>query len=141
MDLPEWQGDCPFYLLWVPGGGGMPLGPIAESTEIVDLDRPGWLADQGYIFRATPSEMYLIRKAGNLVVLSVCLLVDEQGYYTARHIGIAGSGGTAETIAYGIGKKRADGNEDNLWVLPWGQVCVGKDVEHFALQGLKKGLA
>jgi hypothetical protein len=129
IDEDAWKGENPFYLLAIPED---------KAPETVDLDRHGWLQDQGWIFR-TEAELHLIRKAGRAVVFSVRLAKGEQGYYTARHIGIAGSGGQAETIAYGIGKKRADGNEDNLWVMPWGQVCSGNDVEYFALKGLKSG--
>lgn len=126
-----WSGDNPYYLIATFDD---------RDPEIVDLDRPGWLQDQGWIFRSE-AEFHLTRKIDSIVVFSVRLLPGEQGYYTARHIGVTGSGGQAETIAYGIGKKRVDGNEDNLWVLSWGQICVGQDVEYFALKGLKQGRA
>jgi hypothetical protein len=137
MDSAEWQGANPFYLMFVKPleeGSDVPL------VEIVDLDRSGWLADQGSIFRS-PGDLYLVRKEGRSVALSVHVLEGEQSYYVARHVGIAGGVGVSknEVTAYGIGKKRVDGNEDNLWLLPWGQICGGRDVEYFAIQGLKKG--
>ena len=130
----EWNGDNPYFLLFKADSEG--------GHRVVDLDRPGWLQDDGWIFR-TPGELHLCEKGTKLVKLSVRLLEGEQGYYVARHIGIATGVGVIknETIAYGIGKKRVDQNQDNLWLLSWGQICVGQDVEYFALEGLKKGLA
>jgi hypothetical protein len=139
MDSVEWRGENPFYLMFVK-----PLEKDSDVPliEIVDLDRPGWLSDQGGIFRS-PGDLYLVRKANKGVELSVHVLEGEQSYYVARHVGVTSGAGVSrnEVTAYGIGKKRIDGNEDNLWLLPWGQVCVGKDVEYFAIMGLKKGLA
>ena len=137
----EWFGGNPFYLMFVRPLERDPEDPEIPLCEMVDLDRPGWLSDQGFIFR-TPGDLYLVRKDGGTVALSVHVLEGEQSYYVARHVGMAGGVGVAknEVTAYGIGKKRVNGNEDNLWLLPWGQICVGKDVEYFAIQGLKKGL-
>jgi len=136
VDLPEFKGDNPFYLMFVTS-----MDNATFDALVIDLDEPGWLVKHGDIFRSK-GELHLVRKAPSRVVLSVYLLDGEQGYYVARHIGFAtgGVGSQHETTAYGIGKKRVDGNEDNLWVLPWGQICVGKDVEYFALKGLRHGL-
>jgi hypothetical protein len=133
VDLPDFCGNAPFYLLFVEDS--LPEGVLPL---IVDLDESGWMAKHGVIFRSV-GELHLVRKVGDAVVLSVHLFPGEQGYYVARHIGFA-SGGAGEVTAYGIGKKRVDDNEDNLWVLPWGQICGGKDVEYFATKGLKRGL-
>lgn len=140
MDVPEFKGDNPFFLMkvytvWVEGLGTKPE-TFTTFPQIIDLDEPGWLAVHGHIFREE-GELYLVRKDRQEIVFSVRLWPGEQGYYVARHIGNVMAG--VETIAYGIGKKRVDGNEDNLWVLPWGQICVGKDVEYFALKGLREG--
>lgn len=126
----EWLGDCPYYLIFVYEG----------QVEVVDLDRFHWVEDQGWIFRAV-GELHLIRKAGDAVALSVHTSEGEQSYYVARHVGIAGGVQPShnEVVAFGIGKKRVDRNQDNLWVLPWGQICGGNDVEYFALKGLKEG--
>jgi hypothetical protein len=143
MKLPEqWNGENPFYLLHVRnevldfGDGGKQ--EIFAHT-IIDLDTPGWMAEAGRIFRSV-GELHLVRKVNNAVALSVHLNEGEQGYYVARHVGFASTQAQSETIAYGIGKKRANGNEDNLWALAWGQVCGGNDVEYFAMNGLKQGL-
>lgn len=131
--MEEWLGDTPYYL--------MSVGRSAEddALDIVDLDRPGWLSTQGHLLRREGSELYLVQKEPQKIIFSLAIFPGDRAYYLARHIGFTG-GSSAETIAYSIGKKRADGNEDNLWYLPWGQVCVGKDVEYFAINGLKSGL-
>lgn len=130
MTSREWLGDNPYYLLFV--------GDSASVT--VDLDEHGWIAMYGHIFRME-GELYLVRKSDEGIVMSVHQDHGDQGYYTARHIGtVSGGGSQREVVAYGIGKKRADGNQDNLWILPWGQYCVGNDVEYFAIMGLKIGL-
>lgn len=136
MNVPEWTGECPYFLLFVPASREPQLDHIT-----IDLDEPSWLSRYGYIFR-TEGEMFLIQKLTERVLLSVRLNEGDQGYYVARHVGIASGANPVknEVVAYGIGKKRADGNQDNLWYLPWGQVCGGNDVEYFALQGLRKGL-
>lgn len=128
----EWQGDHPYFLMFVYDGG--------EEIEVVDLDRDQWMVDQGWIFRKA-GELHLVRKADNVVVLSVNTTEGEQSYYVGRHVGIAGGVNPShnEVVAFGIGKKRVNGNQDNLWVLPWGQICGGNDVEFFALKGLKQG--
>jgi len=124
--LPEFQGTNPYFLLWVTESGHL----------LIDLDESGWMARHGHIFREA-GDLYLVDKEDQSIILSVNLAEGEQGYYVARHVGNTGVG---ETIAYGIGKKRVDGNEDNLWVFEWGQVCAGKDVERFAIMGLRSGL-
>lgn len=130
----NWLGDNPFYLMFI-------WAPPHSNDEVikVDLDQQGWLTQYGHLFRE-PCEFYLIKKSDDSITLSVHLNPGDQGYYTARHVGFASSSANSETTAYGIGKKRFDGNEDNLWYLPWGQVCGGNDVEFFALQGLNTGL-
>lgn len=121
------MGGNPFFLIF--------RGPTEQT--VVDLDEPGWMAKHGHIFREV-GDLHLIRKEGEAVVFSVHLDEGDQGYYVGRHI--KNSGVPYEAIAYGIGKKCADGHEDKLWILPWGQICVGRDVERFALQGLWSGL-
>jgi hypothetical protein len=139
VTTPEFTGGNPFYLMFVSALDVGSQEPV-DDVEYVDLDRPGWLVDQGHIFRDV-GDLHLVRKDGDVVVMSVRFLPGEQGYYVARHVGTASGVGVVrnEVTAYGIGKKRVDGNEDNLWLLPWGQVCVGRDVEHFALLGLRRG--
>jgi len=143
-DHGHWQGDNPYFLL-------LKLDPLPNTHPgwdviIIDLDRPGWLetlkAELG-----RPGEWHLTRKNDQGVVFSLRVNEGDQPYYTARVIGIVGSGGGAKVRAYSIGKKTMrfrkgewHTNEDNLWVLPWGQICGGADVEHFATEGMKQGL-
>lgn len=140
MTSREWMGDNPYYLMFVAPEPVM-VDPDVQWRESlrIDLDERGWMAKYPDLFRSA-GELHLVRKSDDVIVLSVNVNPGEQSYYVARHIGFA-TGGAGETTAYGIGKKRVDGNEDNLWYLPWDQVCGGKDVEYFALAGLKRGLA
>jgi|WetSurSiteA1Bulk_404760.scaffolds.fasta_scaffold127407_1 hypothetical protein len=148
MDLPEFQGGNPYFLMFVDEfdidlAAEPPYQRIMRSL-VIDLDESGWMAKHGHIFTDI-GDMHLVRKTGQVIVLSVHLDEGDQGYYVARHVGTTSHG---ETIAYGIGKKTRTqrkgtwhDNEDKLWVLAWGQVCGGGDVEYFALDGLKKGRA
>lgn len=113
-----WFGENPFYLVI-----SMPDENIG-----IDLDEPGWIAKYTDVFRK-PAKWYLIHKLTNHQALALILYEGDQGYYTARHVGIAGSGGGNEITAYGIGAKRADGRVDRLWLLPNGTVCTGEDVD------------
>jgi len=145
MDLPEFQGTNPYFLIFAEEIVLQLDGELwRKSTKgtTIDLDEPGWMSKYGHIFDSV-GDMHLVRKTDQAVVLSVHLSEGDQGYYVARHVGTTSHG---ETIAYGIGKKTRTqrkgtwhDNEDKLWVLAWGQVCGGGDVEYFALDGLKKG--
>lgn len=123
-----WADDIPFYLLIVLTDGSF--------TE-VDLGERGWVAKHADLMRA-PGRWHLVTKAG--IVLGVMEVLDgEQPYYVARHVGIAGSGGSASTKAYGIGKKRLDGHVDRLWFMANGCVTLGDDLEIIAIDLIKKG--
>jgi hypothetical protein len=143
--MTAWLGENPYYLLISTTLEDATTPLVIE----IDLDRNGWIAtlkDQLGEQLDRPGEWHLVRKDGRQVVFSVRVLEGDQPYYVARHVGQAGAGGQAEVVAYGIGKKtrrkrkgRWAVNEDNLWILPWGQICCG-DVEHFAISGMRKGL-
>ena len=148
---PAWSGTNPFFLMVVPEpivvilddgsyGGERQPGPTR-----IDLDERGWMETLKEVL-AEPGEWHLCRKTDELVVLSLRVYENDQPYYVGRHIATTAS--PKEVIAYGIGKKAKrlrkgswHDNEDNLWVLPWGQICGGTDVEYFALKGLRAGLA
>lgn len=138
--MGSWAGDNPYYLLL-----SLDYDEPALSREqvVVDLDKRGWLTELKSQLD-TPGEWHLVRKEGDVVTLSMRVWPGDQPYYTARVIGTVGYG---EIRAYSIGKKTRrkrkgawHDNEDNLWVLPWGQICGGTDVEYFATSGMKKGL-
>lgn len=105
----------------------------ASGSTWIDLDSPGWMKTHAPLMRV-PGTWFLIERESARAVLSLSVLDGEQPYYTARHVGTVGSGGSNEVIAYGIGKKRVDGHVDRMWILPNGTVCAGDDVEELALR-------
>jgi hypothetical protein len=115
----KWADDNPWYLHIVR--------PNA-AEQIIDLGEYQWATTYAEWMRGR-SRWYLVRKADNFPVLVIDVGDDDQPYYTARHIGKIGSGGTNQIIAYGIGAKRYDGVIDRLWILPGGMVCAGDDVD------------
>lgn len=58
----------------------------------------------------------------------------DKPFYSAQHIGLTGSGGSNEIIAYGIGKVDPAGVRTSLWSLPGGLTCAGDDVFQFGTQ-------
>lgn len=114
----EWYDSNPFYL--------MIYRPSGDSIRI-DLGEHGWLTTYAEWMRGR-SRWFLVQKDGDRVLFTLEVQEDDQPYYTARHVGVAGSGGSNEIVAYGIGAKRASGMVDRLWILPDGTVCVGDDV-------------
>ena len=85
-----------------------------------------------------PGVWALVSKAMGRALLVVRVYPGDQPYYTARHVGIAGSGGTNEVTAYGIGKKQADGQMVRVWILPNGVVCGGDDVDDLGIALVKQ---
>lgn len=127
-----WLDGNPFYLMIVADEG--------EHAKI-DLGERGWIAKNAPLMRA-PGRWFLVQKHGDNVVAMILVNDGEQPYYVARHVGFAsvsGAGPNAETIAYGIGKKRLDGHVDRIWLLANGVVVTGDDVEPIALDMLKHG--
>lgn len=146
----EWQGDTPVFLVI----------RADEATVPIDLDEPGWAKSHEEWMRV-PGIWQLLDKSGQ-VRLQVVVFPGEQPYYTARHVGIAGSGGSNEITAYGIGKKvpaiyefleendaRGDplppvrhlvkaGDHVRLWLLPDGSVCGGDtDLDQIGISMVK----
>lgn len=127
VEYGGWQGPTPFYLL---------ISTTDENIGI-DLDERGWIATYADKMRL-PGQWILVHKGDNFQVLVVKVFEGDQPYYTARHIGVTGSAGSNEVIAYGIGKKQADGCTVNLWVMPNGTVCGGDDVESVGIMMVKQ---
>jgi hypothetical protein len=119
-----WQGENPFYLLIRRDDN--------NDTVNIDLDERGWVAKHADWMRAA-GRWFLIQKGTAHPVLAVVVHEGDQPYYTARHVGVAGSGGSQEVTVYGIGAKRLDGRTDRLWWLPNGTVCSGDDESALAL--------
>lgn len=122
----------PYWLLIVATDGR-----IAQ----IDLDERGWLTTYAEFMRL-PGNWHLVRKEDNVIVLCLTVRDGEQPYYVARHVGTTNveSGVSNETINYGIGKKRLDGQVDRAWVLANGTVFVGEEIEDFSLDLLRQGL-
>lgn len=122
-----WLGENPYCII-------ISRGP--DDSLMLDLDEAGWATNHAEWLR-TEARWFLVRKKDMQPVLWMRVHEGEQPYYTARHTGVAGSGGSTENVSYGIGKKRADGHVDRLWILPNGAVTLGDDVDEFALELLR----
>jgi hypothetical protein len=135
MIVPElpttWLGTTPYVLI---------IEPVdrAVQTLLVDLDEPGWITTHSAYLRA-PGVWTLVGKPESpRAILSMVVLEGEQPYYAARHIGIAGGGGSNEIIAYGIGKKQISGIVMRLWSMPNGSVCGGDDAELIGIAAVRR---
>lgn len=127
IEYGGWQGPNPFYLMIV----------LTDENVGIDLDQPDWMATYAQYMRLA-GQWVLVNKASGQQTLIVKVDEGDQPYYTARHVGIAGSGGSNEVIAYGIGKKRSDGCVERLWALPGGSVCGGDDVNSLGIIMIKR---
>ncbi len=123
----DWQGPNPFYLIISPRDG---------EGAVIDLDETGWATLHADLMRL-PGTWLLVHKEGQRAPLMVIVYEGEQPYYTARHVGVTGSGGGNEITAYGIGKKLTDGHVLRLWTMPNGIVCGGDDVDDIGVRIVK----
>lgn len=117
---PDFVGDSPFWLAHQPPGGA-PVG--------IDVDTPGWIADNIDRMRS-PGTWFLMHRRTGRPMFSVLLREGDQFYFAKRHIGNLMA--AREVLCYGIGKKQADGQKVNLWLMPNGVVCGGDDVDVLA---------
>jgi len=124
----DWQGDNPFWLMFQPKDQPGRVG--------IDLDEAGWIEANKEHMRSE-GVWYLMAKRNNRPLFSVQTNEGDQFYYAKRHVGIIASS-TVETVAYGIGKKQADGKTVNLWLLPNGVICGGDDVDSLSIAMLKE---
>ena len=127
MPMTEgWEGDNPFFLTIV-------LAPTAENKtpqfNTIDLDHPGWIASNSDIMRSSGYWALFNKQDASRPIFVVWVSEGEQPYYTKKHIGVTGSGGGNEVVAYGIGKKCIDGSMVRLWAMPDGTYCGGDDAE------------
>jgi hypothetical protein len=116
--IPDWQGPNPWYLMI----------QVDNERTIIDLDQTGWATTYAELMRV-PAMWVLVHKNQQAAPLMLVVHEGEQPYYTARHVGVTGSGGGNEVTAYGIGKKLPDGSVQRMWVMPNGIVCSGDDVD------------
>lgn len=126
-DYGGWMGTNPFYLMIA----------LEDENVGIDLDQTGWATTFADKLRL-PGQWILIHKESGHQALIVKVNEGDQGYYTARHVGIAGSAGSNEVTAYGIGKKCADGHVERLWILPGGTVCAGDDVDQLGVMMVQR---
>jgi len=103
-----------------------------QAVVFIDVELHQWHSVYASWMRR-PGWWLLRRKEDSSIALTVRVNEGDQPYYTARHIGIAGSGGSNEIIAYGIGKKCHDGSMVRLWVMPDGAVVGGDDVDQLGV--------
>lgn len=118
--MSEWADDNPFFLVISPH----PIGE--EERVVIDLGTP-WLTTHAAYLRR-PGLWELVHKETNHTVMAVVIYDGEQPYYSAHHVGITGSGSN-EIVAYGIGKKKANGETVRMWLLPNGALCSNDDVD------------
>lgn len=124
----EWLGDRPFFLAIRQYGE-------ERSTTIIDLDEHDWATTYSHLMRV-PGAWFLCSKKKSVetgVLYPVLVMQVEDGdqpYFTTKHVGIMSFGLAPgpETLVYGIGKKRYNGEVQRMWVLPNGSMCSGEDV-------------
>jgi hypothetical protein len=123
----QWLDENPFYLVI----------RVEEGATVIDLGEYQWLTKHAELLRRVAT-WSLVFKANHQPLLYVLVKDGEQPYYVSRHVGIAGSGGSNEVIAYGIGKKGVDGTMTRLWAIPdAGIICGGDDVNEFGTLALR----
>jgi hypothetical protein len=99
----------------------------------IDLDEPGWMTKWADYF-VVKALWVLHWKDGSRPPVAMLVNDGEQGFYTARHIGMQASIGHNETIAYGLGKVLADGTRvEIVRMFPDGMAVLGTDVERIGL--------
>jgi hypothetical protein len=125
-------GENPFFLSIITADG--------THTDI-NLDASGWATTYADYLRVK-SQWVLLHRDTDFPALAMVVEDGDQPYYTARHFGNSATAG--EAIAYGIGKKCADGAMVRLWAFfPEGVLCSGDDVDIIGRQllGVRQLLA
>lgn len=117
MQHQDWQGDSPFWLM---------CQTPADGNVGIDIDAADWIEANKPLMRS-PGTWFLMAKRTGTALFSVVLDEGDQFYFAKRHVGNVMT--AREIVAYGIGKKKADGVPVNLWMLPNGVVCGGDDVD------------
>jgi hypothetical protein len=108
-----------------------------QHVLFIDVEEPRWASTYSDWMRRT-GWWLLRRKVDSAVMLVVRVNPGDQPYYTARHVGITGSGGSNEITAYGIGKKCVDGSMVRLWIMPDGAIVGGDDVDDLGVAMVKR---
>lgn len=120
-----WQGDSPFFLV-------IELDDKSIGNIGVDLDT-SWHTEHAEHLRS-PATWHLIHKQTQQATLVLVVEAGDQPYFTRHHVGNLMAG--TELVAFGLGKKCADGSMVRLWLLPNGMICGGEDVDIIAARML-----
>lgn len=122
------SGPTPFFLV-------IELDEKPSEGHVgVDLDT-AWTTIHADKLRL-PSTWWLIHKQTGQPVMGVVVQEGDQPYFTKHHVGNLMA--QRELIAYGMGKKCADGTMVRNWILPNGVVCGGDDVDIIASRMLNR---
>jgi hypothetical protein len=121
-----WGGETPFFLIIEIEETGERIG--------VDLDSP-WTTTHAKYLRE-PGTWWLTDKDSSRVVMAVIVEPGDQPYFTKHHVGNLMV--QRELVAFGLGKKRADGTMVRNWLLPNGIICGGDDVDIIASRMLNQ---
>ena len=113
------HGDSPFFLV-------LELG---ERKVGIDLDEGMWTEKYAEHLRE-PGSWWLVHKQSQRAMMGLIVDPGDQPYFVKRHVGNLMS--SAEVVAYGLGKKRANGEMVRIWLLPNGMICGGDDVDIIA---------
>lgn len=144
----EWVGNKPVFLAIreyekFTDRGGRPAQKA--STTVIDLDEGGWVERHQRLMRA-PGVWLLCSKelsAQRGVLVPILIMQVEEGdqpYYTTKHVGIMSFSEHKgpDSVIYGIGKKRYNGEVQRMWILPNGSICSGEDV-YWVADWMNKG--
>lgn len=119
--------SCPFDLMLVDD---------QQKVQFIDVEEHQWATTYADWMRR-PGYWLLRHKETSRIMLAVRVNPGDQPYYTARHVGVTGSGGSNEVTCYGIGKKCADDTMVRLWIMPDGAVVGGDDVDDLGVLMVK----
>ena len=118
-----WKGETPFFLI-------IELDEKPSTGNVgIDLDQPGWHAANAEYMRM-PATWWLVHKQTRQPVMGLIVHQGDQPYFTRHHVGNLMA--HRELVAFGMGKKCADGTMVRNWILPNGIVCGGDDVDIIA---------
>ena len=123
LEVGKWHGESPFFLI-LELDEKPPTGNVG-----IDLDEGGWTTKYADHMRA-PGTWWLVHKPTQRAMMGLVVEAGDQPYFVKRHIGNLMA--AREVVAYGLGKKRANGEMVRIWLLPNGMICGGDDVEIIA---------